>query len=50
MTQRKAAPWGLLVMALLFGTVIGMIAAQDFGTNWSATFFPSNNLTGAGSR
>ena len=48
MTQRKAALWGLLVMALLFGTVIGMIAAQDFGTNWSATFFPSNNLTGAG--
>jgi len=46
MSQRKAAFFALLVIAILFGSIIGMIQAQEFGTNWSATFFPSNNLSG----
>jgi len=28
--------------------MVGMIQAQEFGTNWSATFFPTNNLSGTG--
>jgi uncharacterized protein YgiM (DUF1202 family) len=48
MSQRKAALLGLLVIAILFGSIVGMIQAQEFGTNWSATFFPTNNLSGSG--
>src|SRR5688500_15219698 len=48
MSQRKAALLGLLVIAILFGSIIGIIQAQEFGTNWTATLFPSNNLSGTG--
>lgn len=48
MSQRKTAWFGLMVMVLLLTTIVGIIQAQEFGTNWSATFFPTNNLTGAG--
>lgn len=48
MSQRKAALLGLLVITILFGSIVGMIQAQEFGTNWSATLFPSNNLSGTG--
>jgi uncharacterized protein YgiM (DUF1202 family) len=48
MSQRKMALLGLLAIAILFGSMVGMIQAQEFGTNWSATFFPTNNLQGSG--
>jgi uncharacterized protein YgiM (DUF1202 family) len=48
MSQRRAALFGLTAIVMLFGLMIGVIQAQEFGTNWSATFFPTNNLTGAG--
>ncbi|MEO8608696.1 MAG: SH3 domain-containing protein [Chloroflexota bacterium] len=48
MSQRKMAFLGLLAIAILFGSMVGMIQAQEFGTNWSATFFPTNNLSGTG--
>lgn len=46
MSQRKTALFGLLIIAILFGSMAGLIQAQEFGTNWSAVFFNSNNLTG----
>jgi uncharacterized protein YraI len=48
MSQRKMALLGLLAIAILFGSMVSMIQAQEFGTNWSATFFPTNNLSGTG--
>lgn len=44
----KTAGIGLVLIAVLLGLMIGAAQAQEFGTNWSATFFPSNNLTGTG--
>ncbi|MBI5667249.1 MAG: SH3 domain-containing protein [Chloroflexi bacterium] len=44
----KLAVTGLVIAILLLGVMIGITQAQEFGTNWSATFFPSNNLTGTG--
>jgi uncharacterized protein YraI len=48
MSQRKAAVFGLLVVVFLLSTIVGVIQAQEFGTNWTGVFFPSNNLTGSG--
>jgi uncharacterized protein YraI len=48
MSQRKMALLGLLAIAILFGSMVSMIQAQEFGTNWSAVFFPTNNLQGSG--
>jgi len=40
---------GIFLLALLAVSMpFNLIYAQDFGTNWSGTFFPSNNLTGVG--
>lgn len=44
----KIAVTSLVIAILLLGLMIGITQAQEFGVNWSATFFPSNNLTGTG--
>jgi hypothetical protein len=48
MAQRKRVALIAILMAVIFSGVFGFIQAQEFGTNWSATFFPTDNLTGAG--
>ena len=50
MNKKRAAVFSLIVMlvVLVFSSVASLIQAQDFGTNWTGTFFPSNNLTGTG--
>ncbi len=48
MTLRRFVLLGLLATMVFFATALGFIQAQDFGTNWTGTFFPSNNLTGSG--
>lgn len=35
------------VLVLAFGSTFGL-QAQEFGTNWSGTFYPSTNLSGSG--
>jgi uncharacterized protein YraI len=34
------------MLALLFGAASSLTRAQEFGLNWSGTFFPTNNLSG----
>ncbi|MCA0455532.1 MAG: SH3 domain-containing protein [Chloroflexi bacterium] len=50
MNKKRASVFSLilLVVVLVFSSTFSAIQAQDFGTNWSATFFPTNNLTGTG--
>ncbi len=50
MNKRRATIFGLITMVviLVFSSAASLLQAQDFGTNWSGTFFPSNNLTGTG--
>lgn len=50
MFKRTIAISGLFVVLLLTGLVLnlGTTRAQEFGTNWSGTFFNSTNLTGTG--
>jgi uncharacterized protein YraI len=48
MSRRPLAAALLLGIVILFMAVVPLTLAQEFGTNWSATFFPSNNLTGIG--
>jgi len=48
MSKRKGLLLGLVVTVLLFSGVLNLTQAQEFGTNWSAVFFPTNNLTGTG--
>ncbi len=38
----------LLTLTFLLALLPGLIVRAEFGVNWSATFFPSNNLTGTG--
>lgn len=38
----------LLTLTFLLAMLPGLIVRAEFGVNWSATFFPSNNLTGTG--
>ncbi|HEX2905960.1 MAG TPA: SH3 domain-containing protein [Phototrophicaceae bacterium] len=42
----KSALIGLIFAIALLVLVMGAVQAQEYGTNWSATFFPSANLTG----
>ncbi len=44
----KAVVTGLVIAVALLGLMLGAVQAQEYGINWSATFFPSNNLTGTG--
>ncbi len=46
----KIGALGLLLIVLLFGMTLSFSTtqAQEFGTNWSGTFFPTNNFTGSG--
>ncbi len=50
MNKKRATVFSviLLVVVLVFSSTFSSIQAQDFGTNWSGTFFPTNNLTGTG--
>lgn len=49
MTKRQAVVFGLiLVVVVALGSMIPITQAQEFGTNWTGTFFPTNNLTGTG--
>src|SRR3978361_356233 len=50
MNKKRASVFGLIVMlvVLVFSSAASLIQAQDFGTNWTGTFFASNNLTGTG--
>ena len=48
--KRSRSLWIILALvSLLFILLPSIMVQADFGTNWSATFFPSDNLTGAGS-
>jgi hypothetical protein len=44
----KSAVIGLVIAAILLGLMMTVTQAQEYGANWSATFFPSNNLSGTG--
>jgi len=47
--KRSRSIWiALSFIILLLVLLPGLIAQADFGTNWSATLFPSKDLTGAG--
>ena len=47
--KRSHSFWiALLFMILLLALLPGLIVQADFGTNWSATMFPSTDLSGAG--
>jgi uncharacterized protein YraI len=47
--KRSRKLWIAVVMPiLLIALVPNLIVQADFGTNWSATLFPSTDLTGAG--
>ncbi len=50
MNKKRTTVFGLiaLLVVLAFSSAASLIQAQDFGTNWTGTFFPSNNLTGTG--
>jgi len=50
MNKKRVTVFGLIVMlvVLVFSSATSLIQAQDFGTNWTGTFFASNNLTGTG--
>src|SRR4051794_11723955 len=50
MNKKRATVLSLIVLLvmLVFSSAASLIQAQDFGTNWTGTFFPSNNLTGTG--
>jgi uncharacterized protein YraI len=50
MILRKPGALGLLLMVILLGTVMifSTTQAQEFGINWSGTFYNSTNLGGAG--
>src|SRR3954447_12542484 len=50
MNKRRATVLSFIVLLviLVFSSVASLIKAQEFGTNWTGTFFPSNNLTGTG--
>jgi hypothetical protein len=52
MKQIRAA-WIAGLMMVMLGlaaslVVVGPVQAQDFGTNWTGTFYPTNNLSGTG--
>lgn len=47
--KRMCAAWTLiLVVLLLLALLPSLVARADFGTNWSATFFPNPDLSGTG--
>lgn len=46
MSRRVFSVLVIAVLALLVGAASSLTRAQEFGINWSATFFPTNNLTG----
>jgi uncharacterized protein YgiM (DUF1202 family) len=46
MSKRRAALIALLAAALIFGALIGPTQAQEFGVNWSGTFFADPNFGG----
>lgn len=47
--KRSRSLWiALLFMILLLALQPGLVVQADFGTNWSATMFPSTDLSGAG--
>ncbi len=50
MNKKRASVFGLIVILVvaIFSSATSLLQAQDFGTNWTGTFFPSNNLTGTG--
>ena len=48
MTKRQGLIFSLIVLVAVFALAFSLTQAQDFGTGWSGTFFPSNNLTGTG--
>lgn len=48
MSKRQGLIFSLIVLIALFGLASSLTQAQDFGTGWTATFFPSTNLTGTG--
>lgn len=48
MNKRQGFIFGLIVLVAVFGLAFSLTQAQDFGINWSGTFFPSTNLTGTG--
>jgi uncharacterized protein YraI len=50
MNKHKPGMLGLLLVVILFGMIVSfsITQAQEFGTNWSGTFFPTNNFSGSG--
>src|SRR5689334_24474423 len=50
MNKKRAAVFSLIVMlvVLVFSSAVSLIQAQDFGTNWSGTFYNSKDLSGTG--
>lgn len=48
MKKSKMALVSIIGVILLFSMALNLTQAQEFGTNWSAVFFPTNNLTGTG--
>ncbi|MBZ0276528.1 MAG: hypothetical protein K8I60_10305, partial [Anaerolineae bacterium] len=48
MSRRLTTGIGLLMAIILFSLTLGTSNAQEYGFNWSATFFNSANLTGTG--
>lgn len=47
MNRTRTLGIALLFMTLLLALAPGLMVQADFGTNWSATFFASTDLTGA---
>ncbi len=48
MIWRKAGLTVLVLLIVILSMTMGSIRAQDFGSNWTGVFFPSNNLSGSG--
>ena len=47
MTRRMVTLFVILMVALLFGTLLGTGNAQEFGSNWTATYYNTTDLSGS---
>jgi uncharacterized protein YgiM (DUF1202 family) len=50
MNKKKIGALGLVLALIVFGTIMSYstIQAQEFGTNWSGTFYANTSLSGTG--